>query len=247
MGISPLRVALTDVASAFLQAPLSAMLGWQDVRQRYRRSSLGPFWLTLSMGVMIGAIGLVFGQVFNAPMTEFLPFLATGLVLWGLISTTVTEGCQSFVGAEGIIKQLPIPLFVHVLRMLWRNFIIFFHNLIIVPVVFLVVGKPVDWVALLAVPGLLVLSLNLAWLSLLLGTVCARYRDFPQIVGNAIQVVFYLTPIIWMPGLVSGRTGTFLLDMNPLYHLIEIVRAPILGEYPSEMNWIVSVACALVG
>src|SRR5438445_6358042 len=86
-------VAIADITAAVKRYPLVGMLGWQDVRQRYRRSALGPFWLTISMGVMIGTIGLVFGQIFNSPMREFLPFLAIGMILWTFISSVVTEGC----------------------------------------------------------------------------------------------------------------------------------------------------------
>jgi len=144
MNKGSFQVASRDIAGAIRHYPLAGMLGWQDVRQRYRRSALGPFWLTISMGVMIGTIGVVFGSIFHSPMAEFLPFLATGLILWGFLSAVVTEGCMGFIGAEGIIKQLPIPLFVHILRMIWRNMIIFAHNIVILPIVFLAVGKPLS-------------------------------------------------------------------------------------------------------
>src|SRR5690606_38293826 len=102
---------LKDISAAIREYSLVGMLGWQDVRQRYRRSVLGPFWLTISMGIMIFTIGVVFGHIFKTPMQEFLPFLAIGLILWGFISSVITEGCMGFIAAEGIIKQLPIPLF----------------------------------------------------------------------------------------------------------------------------------------
>ena len=102
--------AVQDILSALKRFSLIGTLGWQDVRQRYRRSSIGAFWLTISMGVMIGTIGIVFGQIFKSPMNEFLPFLSVGLILWGFISTVITEGCSGFIAGEAVIKQLPIPL-----------------------------------------------------------------------------------------------------------------------------------------
>jgi lipopolysaccharide transport system permease protein len=240
-------VALTDIVSAVKRYSLVGILGWQDVRQRYRRSALGPFWLTISMGVMIGTIGLVFGQIFKSPMGEFLPFLAIGIILWGFISSVITEGCSGFISAEGIIKQLPIPLFVHILRMIWRNVIILGHNVVIVPLVFLAVAKPISWVALLAVPGFLLTTINIAWVALILAVLCARYRDLPQIVASILQVVFYLTPIMWMPSHLPHRAALYLLNLNPCYHLLQLVRLPILGEMPSEFNWGISVAMAIVG
>jgi ABC-type polysaccharide/polyol phosphate export permease len=239
--------AIADISKAIKTASLAGKLGWQDVKQRYRRSSLGPFWLTISMGVMIGTIGIVFGQIFDTPMQDFLPFLAAGMILWAFIATIVTEGCTVFINAESIIKQLPIPLFVHIMRMMWRNTLILGHNIVILPLVLLLVGKSISPLIFLSVPGFLFLAINLAWLSLLLGVICARYRDFPQIIGSILQVVFYLTPIMWLPNLLPKRAGLYLLDLNPMYHVIEVVRAPLLGVMPTATNWIVTVGLCVVG
>ncbi len=121
MLIHYVRTAAIDIAAALRRFQMATMLGWHDVRQRYRRSALGPFWLTLSMGVMIATIGIVFGQIFSSPMETFLPFLAIGLILWNFVHQVVTEGCTGFITAEAVIKQLPIPLFVHIMRMIWRG------------------------------------------------------------------------------------------------------------------------------
>lgn len=239
--------ALLDIFAALKRMPMVGVLGWQDVRQRYRRSALGPFWITLSMGVMIATIGIVFGQIFKSPLEEFLPFLTIGMVLWSFIAAVVTEGCTGFIAAEGIIKQLPLPLFVHIMRMIWRNFIILGHNIVIFPLVLMAVGKPLGLVALVSIPGLLLLVLNLSWIVLLLAILCARYRDLPQIVASALQVVFYLTPIMWLPKLLPARAGMYLLDLNPMYHLLEIARAPMLGAFPPGLSWLVAIGMAIVG
>lgn len=247
MQNSPTLIAIKDITDAARRYSLVGMLGWQDVRQRYRRSALGPFWLTISMGVMIGTIGIVFGQIFQTPMKEYLPFLAAGMILWNFMSTVVMEGCTAFIAAEGIIKQLPIPLFVHILRMIWRNVLILLHNIVIFPLVLWAVGRPLGWEALIAIPGFILLAVNLAWGSLLLGVLCARYRDLPQIVGSALQVIYYLTPIMWMPGHLSQRAGAYLLDFNPIYHMISTVRAPLLENVPTALDWSVSLGLAVVG
>lgn len=241
------RVALSDIADTIRRRRLVGMLGWQDVRQRYRRSALGPFWLTISMGVMIGTIGFVFGQIFKAPLTNFLPFLAAGMILWSFIAAVVTDGCTGFIDSEAIIKQLPVPLFVHVLRLVWRNVIILAHNIVIFPLVLLAVGRPIGWLALLGIPGLVLIVLNLAWAALLLGLFCARYRDLPQIVASALQVLFYLTPIMWMPSALPSSASVYLLDFNPIYHIINLVRAPLLDEIPTGADWMVSVGMAAAG
>jgi ABC-type polysaccharide/polyol phosphate export permease len=227
-----LLIALSDLAGSYKRIGLVGLLGWQDIRTRYRRSVIGPLWITISMGVMIGTIGLVFGKIFNSPMSEYLPFLSVGIILWGFISGIINEGSQGFIAAEGIIKQLPIPLSVHIFRVIWRNLIILCHNLLILPLVFLAVGKNFSWVMLFSILGLLLTIIFLSSIALILGLLCARYRDLPQIVTSILQVFFYLTPIIWAPNLMPGRFSSVLLHSNPFYHLIEIVRAPILGNAP---------------
>ncbi|WP_247644599.1 ABC transporter permease [Xylella fastidiosa] len=243
----PAMIALSDIAAAVRKYRLVGMLGWQDVRQRYQRSVLGPFWLTISMAVMIATMGLVFGQILNLPFSDFLPFLTAGIIIWGFISTTINEGCGAFTSAEAIIKQLPIPLFVHVMRTIWRNIIIVLHNIVILPVVFIVVGKHISFTALLSILGFLVLVLNLGWIGLILSVICTRYRDLSQIVSNSTQVAFYLTPIIWMPTHLPAATANYLLKWNPIYHIVEIVRAPLLGNVPNALNWQISISLAVFG
>lgn len=247
MSKSNNMIALADIGAAIKRYDLIGVLGWADVRQRYRRSALGPFWITIGMGVMIATIGVVFGQIFKSPLHDFFPFLTIGTIVWTFISTVLSEGSTCFISAEAILKQLPLPLFVHIMRMMWRNLIILAHNIVIFPLVLIAVGKPLELVALVAIPGLLLTLINLSWMALILGILCARYRDLPQIVTSLLQVVFYLTPVIWMPKLLPSRAGVYLLDSNPFYHMLEIVRAPLLGQMPSATNWVVSIAIAVIG
>jgi lipopolysaccharide transport system permease protein len=239
--------ALQSIFTGIGQSSLAGILGWQDIKQRYRRSKVGPFWITISMGVLIASIGIVFGQIFNSPMKEYLPFLAAGIIFWAFISGVINDGCLGFVAAEGMIKQIPIPLFVHIVRIVWRNVLILLHNLVILPVVMLVLGVPITLHIFLAVPGIALVLVNLTWIALLLGVVCTRFRDMPNIIASILQVAFYLTPIIWMPNLLPERAGTMLLDINPFYHLLEIIRLPFLGQLPNSISWLFALGMAVVG
>ena len=242
-----IQPAIQDISRAIKQVDLAGTLGWQDVKQRYRRSKVGPFWLTISMGVMIGALGLVFGDIFNTPMREFLPYLAIGIILWTFISAVINEGCTVFISSGAMIKHLPLPIFLHVMRVIWRNLVILSHNVVIVPLLFLVFLRPLGLVAFLAIPGFILSTLTLAWVALLAGILCARYRDLPPIVASVLQIAFYVTPIIWMPSMLSGRKSFIFLDINPFYHLIEVVRAPLLGSVPTATNWLVSIGMVIIG
>lgn len=239
--------AWLDIRSALNNIHLIFTLGWQDVATRYRRSRVGAFWLTINMVVMIAVLALVFGALFRQPIGEFLPYLAIGLIFWGFFSTVMNEGCTGFVSAEGIILQVRMPLFTHIARILWRNIIILGHNLLILPIIFLILMKPISFVALIALPGFILLILNVAWMMLVLAVICARFRDMTQIMQNFMQMFFYLTPIIWSADLLPERYGTAMLNFNPFYHLINIVRAPLLGEVPTFLNWFCSIMIALIG
>lgn len=244
---SALKLAALDILKSLRGHTLIGVLGFQDIKQRYRRSALGPFWLTISMGVNIATIGIVFGQLFGSPMRDFLPFLTIGLVLWAYIASCVNEGCTAFIDAQGIIKQLPIPLSTHIFRVVWRNFIILLHNILIFPFVIIVFGKSITWSIIYGAIGIFLLILAMSWVALLLAIFCARYRDLPQIIGSVLQILFYVTPIIWMPSLLGDGKRVFYLETNPLYHLLQVVRAPMLGEPTTPMNWAVSIGIVVFG
>lgn len=241
------RKGLEDVLNTLHDIRLPLYLAWADIRQRYRRSVLGPFWITISTAVMVACLGFIFNSIFNSSLELFLPFIATGLIVWGFISSCIVESTTVFTAAESIIKQLPLPLFCHVVRMLARNFYIFLHNLIILPFVLLLVGRPIEPAIFLFIFGLILVVFNLSWLSLFLGVICARYRDLTQIVANILQIFFYITPIIWLPNALKGRANLLILDSNPFYHLMEVVRAPVMGYYPTLENWLVCASMAILG
>lgn len=242
-----LNVALIDFFQAVKKNHLALMLGWQDIKQRYRRSKLGPFWITISMAVMIGMIGIVFGQVLNMPMQEYLPYLATGMILWTFFSTSVTEGSNSFIDSQGMIRQLCIPLSIYPMRVLWRNVIICVHNAIILPFVFVAVGRGVNVEILWLIPGFLIFAINAYWISLFLSVFCTRFRDMPQIISSLLQVFFYVTPVIWMPNALTPRSANMLVDTNPVFHLMQLVRSPLLGSAPSVLNFCVGISMAIFG
>ena len=233
---SQATLAFIDLVRGAGSRHLWGLLGWQDIRRRYRRSLLGPFWLTISMGVLVGALGTLYGTLLKVEVAEYIPFLAVGFVVWTLIQGVLTDGCTAFINAESIIKQVGLPLSVHVFRVVWRNLLIFFHNAAIFVVVAAIFSVWPGWTGLLVVPGLILLCLNVIWAGLLLGIVSARFRDVPPIVASVVRILFFVTPIIWMPELMPGRA--FVLDFNPFYHLVELVRAPLLGQAPGLASWL---------
>ncbi|WP_448786193.1 ABC transporter permease [Brucella intermedia] len=239
--------ALADISDALSKYRLALIFGWQDVSQRYRRSRVGAFWLTLNMAVFIGALGMIFGTLFQSHMGQFLPYLCAGVVMWGFISTSLSEGCTTFSSSGGIILQVRLPLFTHIMRVLWRNVIIFGHNIVIFPVVALILGRGFNCYVLLSIPGFLLVCLNLSWLMLILAVLCARFRDMTQVVTNILQVFFYATPIMWMVDTLPDHVSHAFIDWNPFYHMIQLVRAPLFGEAPATLSWLVMISIAIIG
>ncbi len=220
-------------------------LGWQDVRQAYRRSSLGQLWITIGMGVTIATIGVVFGTIFGSEMKVFLPYLASGIIVWGLLSGVLNEGTQAFIAAEGMIRQLPLPKLAHLVRVVWRNLLTTAHNLTIFPLVLVIVGGSIEWQIIFFPIGAAIALISVSGLSLILAIFAARFRDIPPIVNSVITVAFYITPVIWMAdNLGDTQLAHLLLGLNPFYHLLQVARLPLLGLLPTLENWALSLASA---
>ena len=191
------------------------------------------------MSVTIAAIGIVFGTIFGTPLQVFLPYLASGLIMWGLISGVLNEGNMAFIAAEGMIKQLPLPKIVYIIRVVWRNLIVSAHNIVIFPIVILIVGGNTSWAILFWPIGVFLAVLALSGLALIFAIVAARYRDLPQIVNAALTVGFYITPVIWIKeSLGNNELVSAIVSLNPLYHILQVARLPLIGEYPSIDNWV---------
>jgi ABC-type polysaccharide/polyol phosphate export permease len=224
------------------------MLGNQDIKRAYRRSALGPFWVTAGMALQIATIGVVFGILFKAEAETYLPYLAVSIISWGFISGVINDASIAFSSSEAIIKQTDVPKHVFIVRLLWKNVLIYGHHLIILPVVFALTFRAPNLSLFLLVPGLIILLLNLSWISLVLATVSARYRDLPPITSSLMGIFFYVTPVIWTPNLLGDPIAQhLLLGLNPLYHFLQIVRLPILGESPTFENWAIASFVAVTG
>jgi lipopolysaccharide transport system permease protein len=228
-------IALRDAREGLRLWPLWVRLGWNDILQRYRRSLLGPFWLTASMAIMVIALGILYAELFKTPVDQLLPYLCVGLLVWNLLASFLTEGGTLFTGSESYIKQIRLPYSAYVYRSAWAKLITFFHNFIIYFGVLLYFDIWPGSVALLAIPGLAIVVLNGALANLWIGIVSARFRDVPQVIVSLVQIVFFITPIFWKPDLL--KTRTYIADYNPAYHLIEIMRQPLLGAAPTEFSY----------
>jgi ABC-2 type transport system permease protein len=247
------RRAVDDLVAGWHQRELWGHLGWQDIRQRYRRSVLGPIWITISMAVTAIALGILYAGLFGNSLSVQLPYILVGFIVWAFISGCIAEGSDVFTANEGLIRHLPAPLSVHVYRLVWRQILFFAHNLIVYLVMLIVFPQPLSWASLTAIPAFVLLAANGAWVALLLGIVTTRFRDLAPITQSIVQLLFFLTPIVWIYGdLIHSKNASIaaraqLVELNPLLHFMEIIRAPMLGQPQHLRHWIVVLAITVVG
>lgn len=239
------RAAWFDITTGFLRSWMWTALAVQDMKLRYRGSVLGPFWVTISTLVMVVVMSVIYPQLFQINARTYVPYLAIGLILWQLIAGLVTEGCDTFLKAEGVIRQVPIPFSIHAYRNVCRNFLVLAHTLVIVPIIWVVFHIQIHWQVVNVAGALVLLAINGVWVSILLGMLSARFRDVPPIVANLLQAAFFLTPVFW-PIDALGEWKE-LAALSPLFAAIDVVRAPLLGLPVSEYSWPVLLAWTVLG
>ena len=224
------------------------MLAWQDIYLRYRRSIIGPLWITLSMAISVYSMGFLYAHLWHVALNEYFPFLVTGMLSWALIAIMITEGTDVYLLSASLIRQIKLPYTLYVHRMIMRNFMIFGHNLLVMLPIYVFFHQ--DFKFSLAyftfLPGLFFLYVNSILYANILGISCARYRDLGQIVKSLIQVMFFMTPIMWKWTILPQQYQSYVF-LNPFFNFIEIIREPLLGLYPDIRSYIFVGLATVIG
>jgi len=242
--MSTLKDGLNDINRSLRSQEQWLYMAVLDIKLRYRRSMIGPWWVTISTGVMVMMLGFLWSHIFGSDLQNYLPFFAVGFVLWGWMSGQVLDAAGGFFQFGGMIKQVKLPLPIFTLRLNMRQCIILMHNSIIIAAVLLLIGKGFNLMSFLAIPNLILIQLNLTLLSIVVTIFCTRYQDMTQVVNVGTQIVFFFTPILWQVETLKNRM--YLAELNPVYHWIEIIRAPLLGHLPTMNDYIWSVASLII-
>ncbi|MGH7057436.1 MAG: ABC transporter permease [Acetobacteraceae bacterium] len=225
------QLAAADLREGGRLWRLAWELGFADIRLRYRGSVLGPFWLTISTAIMVGAMAFLYAVLFHTDIHTYLPYLTVSMIFWTYLATMVTEGCACFMGTDSLIKSTRIPFSVHAARSIIRNTIVFGHNLIVIIALYVIMWKSVSFYALWAVPAFFLWVIDGFAISLLFGALCARFRDVPQIIAALMQIAFFITPIMFYANAFKGHPRVnMLMGLNPFLCILEIIRSPILGD-----------------
>ena len=219
-----------------------------DFAVQYRKTMIGPVWVLLGPTLFISTLGVLFSEVSNVDANQFIPHLAIGLITWTLVSGFITGSTTVFQRSRAQIMQGGMSLLDIVAVDVMRTVLHFLHQIVIILVIFFyydLTWTLHSWVSLL---GLVILIANGTWLTMFLGIVGARYRDLSEVVTAVMRIAFLATPIIWLPAErgSGGIMGAF-LTFNPLYHFLDIVRAPLLGQSIAPLTWIVVGTITVIG
>jgi homopolymeric O-antigen transport system permease protein len=219
---------------------------WLDIVCHYRRSRIGPLWETVSILVMVLGLSVVSSAVIGGDVTDLIGYIGLGIIIWTAISTLIMEGATTFVRNAGLITTSNVSIDCYVGRTVLRTLIVFCHHIVLYFLGLALLLVPLSWTSLLALPGIALLFINGYWVGVVLAFLCARFRDLEQIIRNLLQLGFFITPIFWKAELVVSSKRA-IVDYNVLFYLIEIIRAPLLGQVPPLKYYAVALSCTIIG
>jgi ABC-type polysaccharide/polyol phosphate export permease len=243
--VKHLILTLQDFKKASSQYRIWLHLGLLEVKQRYRRSVLGPWWISISMLIFIAVMGVIFSRLFKQSLPQYVTFFTSGFVLWSFVSSCINEATDIFRNNSGFIKQINLPYNLYVLKFITKNVSFLAHNFIVYFLVICFFKSNPGWVGLLAIPGILLLIINMYWISLLVALISTRFRDMVPIINSAVQIMFFVTPISWMPKLLGENS--IIVKLNPLVYLLDAARLPLQGIAPSLNTWTIDIGIACLG
>jgi lipopolysaccharide transport system permease protein len=236
-AVPRLRAMMNDCIEAAQGWRAWLALAMMDIKHRYRRSVLGPLWITISMIVLITGIGTLYSVILRLELREYLPYIALGDIVWIYISIIMQDGCTAFTSSDNLIRSMRMPIMTHVMRIVTRNFIVFLHGAVAYIPFAIYLETPPEAIWLLALPGVIAIILLSIPLTAIFGLLSARYRDLQPAIANFMQLGFFLTPIIWKADMLGDNR--WVADINPIYHFIQLVRAPIMGSVPEPLSYCV--------
>ena len=227
--------AFRDMIDGIRLAPLWSRLAWEQTVARFRRTILGPFWLTANLLAISFALSVVFGGLLGQNYRTNFALLISGILSWSIIGGVLADAAGVFISAGPLMNTMKLPLSFHVLLMMMRNFINFLAQLIALWIVLAILrlGSVPTWHLLIGLPIVLI---DMSLLSMIVAIPSTRFRDINQTVGFAVQILFFLTPVFWVPAQMHGRKRA-IFDLNPFAHLLELVRQPLLGRAPALLHF----------
>lgn len=238
--------AFSDLITAIYSWRVWYTLGMQDILLRYRGSTLGPFWITISTAINAVSMGYLYGMLFSIDRGTYLPYFTTGIITWNFISMIINESTKILLESKHYMENIQLPCIMYIFRLIFRNVIIFIHNLPVFIVVAFIYKIPFNFYSLNLCLGMLILCLNGIFFSTIIAFISTRFPDVGSVVSSILQVFFFITPIMWVPSALPAKYHLF-LTINPFSYFVDLLRNPLLG-LPFEMSTLIGAfALTLLG
>lgn len=238
---------ISSFFSGFKNVSLWWRLTWADMNQIYRRSIIGIFWIIISFIMFIGVKIFIFGSMMDDDPSMYALWVICGYAVWMFLTHSITDACLVFVSSRSWILGTQLSYGTFVAQNVMRHLItLFLISFVVVGAVFLFryeIAK--NWYLLTIIPAIFVLILNSIWVHIVFGVIATRFRDFMHLVRAIMHVMFFLTPILYMPKQIGVKAAV--LNYNPFTHFIAIVREPIVNGSVSELAWTVVLCITVVG
>lgn len=240
-----MQAGITDIYEGFTRWRVWHLLGVTLLRQRYARSSLGQYWIVVGTAITTAAFGLLWSQLWGQPIKEFVPYVAIAHIGWAVVTAPLLDGIATIQTNAFYFVNQKAPLSTVFFANAYRNMIILAHNMLVIVAIWFLFGLNPGWAALLLIPALILNCIVAVNLGILIGLICTRYRDMQQVVGNALQVLYFMTPVMWMPEFLPEH-ARWINDYNPLAQLLATIRDPLLNRPIDGLSWIVAGLTAVV-
>ena len=218
-------------------------LGWRDLRAQYARTRLGPWWVTTSLAATVTGSSLAIGLISDQSPSTVAPRLAIGLLIWTFVSSTLNEAAGLFEIERSLLLNSTVSELSLVLRVVWRNCVIFLHNLPVVALTLIISQGTLPLKVVFFLPLALLTALVMLFPLLVFARLSLWQRDLKSFLPAAIQVGFFLTPILWTPP--DNGILYVLFRLNPAAWLIVLSQTLAL-ENAINLNlfvWLVGVSC----
>lgn len=227
--MGPMAHAAADLRGGLARWRVGAWLGWRDVFLPLKRTFVGPLWITLQAGVWVAVIVVLLGPMLSGGDPAYPLYAALGVVVFQFMTVMIVDGAGTFIKDKGLIQNIPNPLSIYLLRVVFKGLITLGLQLpvVVVALLFTPIRPGPEWLA--ALPGLVAVVLTLLGIQLLLASLTPIYRDIPFGLTAVMRVMFFATPVFWMAERRGGPRA-ILSEYNPLAHFLNTVRAPLLGE-----------------
>jgi len=219
--------------------------GTAILRRRYARSALGQFWLTLSTGASIAALGAVWTILWKQPAHEIFPYIAVSMVLWGFMNTLVIEGANAFVNQAHTLSNQGLAVSTFIYSLLYKAVLVLLHDAVIIMLVLLVFQPPIGLDAWRFVPAFALTLVAGFCVSYLTAMLCARYRDVILLATTLMQLMFYVTPVLWRADFLPAQYR-WIIEVNPFTAFLSILRDPLLGHPTTAHAWWYALAATAV-